>query len=368
MANHPDQTWLEIDLAAIEHNSHAILDAVKVPGLAVVKDNGYGHGAVEVARTFLKAGGTWLGVVRPFEGVELRQAGITAPILVFGGAVPEELEMCFNYNLTLPLYAFEQIEWISSKAKALGKVLDVHLKLDTAMGRFGVFAEQALILAQAALLAGGIRIDGIYSHLPFAEKGDSLTPLQIERFKSAIEAVEGAGIRLRWKHLCNSGGILNWPEAYFNMVRIGGMIYGIYARNPDVPLSMKLKTAMSWKARLMSCRQFPAGWGIGYGQNYVTKAGEWIGVVPVGHGDSYHRDPGTRVLIDGRAMPVVGVICMDHMMISMPGPYPLGTEVTIIGRSGAEEITHQELKKIWKSAASNVCLVHPRVPRYYLNG
>lgn len=363
-----NQTWLEIDLSAIEHNTKVILDAVKVPALAVVKDNGYGHGAVEVAHAFLKAGGTWLAVVRPHEGIDLRKAGIKAPILVFGGALPEEIDSCIENDLTLPLYDFEQADWLSARSATLGKPVNTHIKLDTGMGRFGVFAEQALDLAKYAQSAGGIKIDGIFSHLPLADPGDTLTPKQIVRFKQAVSEVEGAGINLRWKHLANSSGILNVPESYFNLVRAGGVLYGITARRPEAPISMQTRPALSWKARLMSCKQYPDGWGIGYGQDYITKKGDWIGVVPVGHGDNYHRLSGTRVLVGGKSMPVVGVICMDHMMIAMPEKHPLGSEVVIIGKQGDEEITVQELKKIWKSPASNVCLVHPRVPRVYLNG
>jgi alanine racemase len=361
-------TWLEINTSALEHNARTIAEYTGVSVLAVVKDNGYGHGAIEVAKAVLRGGAAWLAVVRTPEAHELRDAGITSPMIIFGGALPAEMDKVIARDISLPLISYEQAEMLSRRSKELGKPARVHLKVDTGMGRFGVFAHEALGLSQHALELGGIEIEGIFSHLACAgDEGDTLTPIQIKRFKEAIQSLHSAGIHPRWEHLASSGAIQEVPESYFNMVRAGGAVYGLGGRKPERPLSMLLKSAFVWKAQLVSCKAMPEGWTIGYGSNYLTRKDEVIGVVPVGHGDGYRRLPGNEVLIGGQRVPVVGNICMDQFMISLPHPYPLGEEVVLIGKQGNEEITTFEVRNRWKSTNSGVCLVHPRVPRFYVS-
>jgi len=360
----PFPTWIEIDLSAIEHNTHRIAAEVKAPLLAVVKDNGYGHGAVQVAQAFLRAGGTWLGVARCHEGIELRQGGITAPVLVFGGILPEESDLAIRNGLTVALYSQDMVEVLSGRARALGKEARVHIKIDTGMGRFGVFPHQAASLAQAAARQG-IVVDGIFSHLSSAGDDEPLTNLQIERFHQAVAALEQTGIVPRWVHMSNSSSIFAGTPFCGNLARAGGILYGLNVGYPDSPLFHDLQQAFAWKARLMSVKRMPLDWTISYNANYATRENEIIGVVPVGHGDGYRRVPGNEVLVAGRRAPVVGTICMDQFMVSLPEEYPVGSEVVLIGRQANEEITIQEVRNRWKSTYSGVCLVHPRVPRIY---
>jgi alanine racemase len=359
-------TWIEINLSALEHNARAIAEYTGVSVLTVVKDNGYGHGAVEASKAALRGGAAWLAVVRCAEAVELRVAGITAPLIIFGGALPAEVDGVIARDISVPLFNYETAELLSRRAKELGKSARVHLKVDTGMGRFGVFPDEVVALAQRALELGGIEIEGVFSHLACAgDEGETLTPLQIKRLKEAIQSLHSAGIHPQWEHLASSGAIMQEPESYFNMVRAGGAFYGLGGCRPERPLSLLLQSAFVWKAQLVSCKVMPEGWGIGYGSNYTTHKDEVIGVVPVGHGDGYRRIPGNEVLVGGQRVPVVGTICMDQCMVSLPHPYPLGEEVVLIGKQGNEEITTWEVRNRWKSTNSGVCLVHPRVPRFY---
>lgn len=366
MNSHQYPTWIEINLSALEHNARIISEHVKVPVLAVIKDNAYGHGSVEAGKSFLAGGATWLAVVRCAEARALREAKVTAPILIFGGAVPEEIDEAIAQDLTLPLYDFESVELFSQRAKALGKTIKVHLKVDTGMGRFGVFPEEATQLAQKAIAAGGIEVDGVFSHLALAgDPGETLTPLQIQRFKSTLQSLHEAGIHPRWTHLANSSGITWEPGAYFNLVRAGGILYGLGRDRAGSPFENRLRRAFTWKASLMSCRQFPAGWGIGYDQSYTTREGDIIGVVPVGHGDGFRRFKGNQVLLAGQRVPAIGLVCMDQFMVLLPQMYPKHTEIVLVGKQGEQEITPEGLNKLWASSMSGVFLVNSRVPRLY---
>lgn len=362
----PDPTWLEINLSAIEQNTRTILERVKVPLMAVVKDNAYGHGAVEVSKAFLAAGGSWLGVVRLQEGLELRRGGVEAPILNLGGVTMAEIDAAIVNRITLPVYNFEEAEAISQRARALGVTIPVHLKLDTGMGRFGVFADQALALAQHVLKLGGMEIDGLYSHLPVAEDDVEFTRRQVNLFRCALSSLHEAGIHPRLVHLANSEGVMCTPDAWFTMIRAGSAFYGLMNPSEQAKFSFPLRTAMEWKARFMSCKSYPEGWGLGYAQNYHTRAGEYIGILATGHGDGFRRVAGNVVLVNGKRAPVVGVVCMDHVMVSLPENVPLDTEAVIMGRQGSENITVYDLVERWKSPSTNVVLVNPRVPRYYV--
>ena len=366
MNNIPDPTWLEINLSAIEHNTHTILDRVKVPVMAVVKDNAYGHGAVEVSKTFLAAGGSRLGVVRLQEGLELRGAGVEAPILNLGGVTLSEIDTAIGNKITLPVYSFEQAEVLSRRAHELGMTIPIHLKLDTGMGRFGVFADQALALAQHVLKLGRMEIEGLYSQMPVARDDTEFTRRQIQQFTGALSALHEAGIHPPLVHLANSEGVLCTPDSWFSMVRSGSAIYGLLSEADQAEFSLPIRTAMEWKARFMSCKAYPEDWGIGYGQDYRTKTGEVLGVLAVGHGDGFRRVAGNEVLVDGKRAPVAGIVCMDHVMVSLSKEVPLDAEAVILGRQGDENISIFELSKRWNTPWTNLVLVNPRVPRYYV--
>ncbi|MCL4562743.1 MAG: alanine racemase [Chloroflexi bacterium] len=367
MIDHSYPTWLEVNLSAIEQNSRNVVQRTGVPLMAVVKANAYGHGSVEVSKAALAGGATWLGVARFGEARVLRQAGITAPILVLGMITPPEVDEAIAANVSVTLHSREVADMLSQRGKAVGKPVLAHLKIDTGIGRLGVQPGEVLELARYALSQGNIQIEGLFSHFAMADVEDHpLTAVQVSRFKGAVEALEQAGLLPRWVHLSNTAGTLVHPEARFTMVRAGSAVVGIWPFD-HTPYPEYLRPALSWKARLASCKILPKGWGVGYGQEYILQQDEIIGVVPVGYGDGFRRQPGNEVLIDGRCVPVVGRVCMDQSMIRLPKAYPMGTEIVLLGKQGDAEISLDDLGKRWKTATVDVtAIINFRVPRIYV--
>jgi alanine racemase len=365
--NPPHATWLEINLGAVERNVRNVMAATGTAFMSVLKANAYGHGAVEVGRAALKGGAAWLAVARVDEAVALRSAGIDAPVLVLGMIPYAQVDLAIRHDITLPLPNFEAIDVYSGRAKALGKSLNVHLKVDTGMGRLGVLQDEVLPLAKRALQAGGVQIDGLYSHFAMADRQhDPLMDVQIRCFKQALQSLEEAGIRPRWAHLCNTGGSLAFPEARFDLVRGGSSTVGL---NPfeyrDLPEALE-PALTAWKARLVSCKTLPPGWGVGYGSTYVTKGGELIGVVSAGFGDGIRRVPGNEVIIDGTRVPVVGAVCMDAVMVKLPKPYPLDSQVLLLGSQGDQTITVDDIAGRYNTVHVDFLMgLTPRVPRLY---
>ncbi len=364
---HPYPTWVEVDLAAVMHNTHTLCQSVNVPVMAVVKANAYGHGMLPVAKTALVSGAEWLGVARFCEAHQLRQAGISAPTLVFGMVTPAEVDEAIVENVTLTLYSFQTAELFAARANEMGRVLNVHIKIDTGMGRLGVMPEDAAHLAKFAAGHNGIHVNGIFSHLSMVDDTPNhpLTALQLERFNFAVDALQTAGISPRWVHLSNSAACYGLPEARFNLVRAGSAIVGLrpfyYSGFPA-----NMQRSLSWKAQLASCKLLPKGWGIGYGVEHVADGKTWVGVVPVGYGDGFRRQPGNVVLINGQRAPVIGRVCIDQCMVALPEALPVGSEVVLIGEQGCEAIYAEELVRRWASSeAGVVAMIDQRVPRVY---
>jgi alanine racemase len=361
-------TWAEVNLSAVENNVKKTIEHVGVPLMAVVKDNAYGHGSVEVAKTAISAGVSALAVARFCETRILRQAGIQVPILSLGMVTPAEVDEAIATGVTVNLHSFEVAEMFAQRARTAGKPVSVHLKVDTGMGRLGVQVDEIVKLARFALDMGNIQIDGMFSHFANADAvDDSLTPRQVQRFQQAVDVLKAEGICPRWVHLSNTAGTLVHPEARFTMVRAGSAVLGIWPFNYDLPYPAFLRPALTWKARLASCKLIPAGWGIGYGQIYTLKENELIGVIPVGYGDGFRRTSGNEVIIGGQKVPVRGRVCMDQTMIHLPKPYPLGEEVVIVGQQGAERIRLEDLSIRYNTPQVDVAtMINFRVPRVYV--
>ncbi len=360
-SSHP--TWLEIDRQAVRSNCQAILQEVKTPLMAIVKAEAYGHGAVEVARAALAGGASWLGVARYGEARALRQAGIQAPLLVLGSVTPEEVDQALASQVTLTLHSPESLALFEQRAQAAGQPLRVHLKVDSGLGRLGVFAQDALALARQTKAGGLLVLDGLYSHLAASDEEHPANAAQFGRFQQAIAALEAAGLRPRWVHLANSGAATFLPQTRFDLVRIGNLVLGLRIR-VDTELPEYYRPVLSWKARLAACRLLPAGWGVGYGQTYITPVDEWIGVVPVGYGDGLRRVPGNRVLVGGEVCPVVGRLCLDQLMVRLPRAFPPGEPVVIIGQQAGQAIRVHDLARLYQTSQVDVTsLIHSRVPR-----
>jgi alanine racemase len=359
--------WIEINLDAIEHNVRYLLSKTQRPLLAVVKADAYGHGAVEVGKAALRAGASWLGVARYGEAKVLRQAGISAPILVLGMATAAEVDEAIKNDVTLNMHSFEAAEVYSQRGKAAGKPVQVHLKVNTGMNRLGVLPTEAVALAKRANELGGIHIDGMFSHYANANTpNDPFTPEQTRRFKVAVDAMTQAGLLPKWVHLANSAGSYFEPDGYFNMTRAGSAVTGLAFRDNE-PYPAVMRHAFEWKVLLAQCSPVAKGQSIGYSQTYTLEKDGYIGTLPVGYGDGYRRKMGNHVLIGGTRVPVVGSECMDQMMILLDKPYPVGTEVVLVGTQGKESIFVEDLCLVWKTIEVDLTTnVNFRVPRVYV--
>ena len=356
-------TWIELNLSAITSNCAHIIRDTNTPLMAVVKGNAYGHGATDVARSAIAGGAQWLGVARFGEARALRQAGIRAPILVLSMVTSEEIDEAIANHVTLTLHGPEMLSLFAARAQAAGRPVQVHLEIDTGMGRMGVFAEELVPFMRQVQAVGGIIIDGLYSHLAAAEETHPLNELQMKRFQMAVKALQENSLRPRWVHLANSAAAFYLPQTRYDLVRVGNVVLGLRIRI-DRPLPEHYRPALSWKAQLASCRRLPAGWGVGYGQAYTTSSEEIIGVVPVGYGDGLRRVPGNQVIIGGEKHPVVGRLCLDHLMVRLPRVYPIGEEVVIIGQQGDSSIWVHDLAALYQTTQVDfTTLIHPRVHR-----
>jgi alanine racemase len=359
---HP--TWIEIDLSAIASNCTHIIRETKTPVMAVVKGNAYGHGATEVARAAIAGGAQWLGVARFCEARTLRQDGIQAPILVLGMVTGEEADEAIARDVTLTLHSAETLSLLAARARSVGRPVRIHLEIDTGMGRTGVFLEQLVPFVGQIQASGGVILDGLYSHLAAAEETHPLNELQLQRFGTAVKALEENSLRPRWVHLANSAAAFYLPQTRHDMVRVGNVVLGLRIR-VDQPLPGHYRPALTWKARLASSRRLPPGWGVGYGATYITSGEEIIGVVPVGYGDGIRRVPGNQILIGGEKCPVVGRLCLDHLMVRLPRLFPPGEEVVIIGQQGDSSIWVHDLAVLYQTTQVDITtLIHARVPRF----
>ncbi len=364
--------WAEIDLTAISHNLQEVRRLVgsQVKIMAVVKAEAYGHGAVEVAQTAMQNGADWLGVSLPEEGIALRNAGIEAPILVFGPLQSHQVETIINYQLTASVCSLETVKKLSAQAVLLTKTANVHIKVDTGMGRVGILPKDVLEFIKALNKLPGIKFDGIFSHFATAdEKDKSYAHHQLKIFLKVINNLEKQKLLPSYVHMANSAGVIDIPNSFFNMVRPGLMIYGLYPSQELLNKNVNLLSALSLKAKISHVKRVPRDTGISYGQRYHTKQETTIATIPIGYADGWSRRffQKVEVLINGKRFPIVGTICMDQCMIDV-GDEPVGIdqEVVLIGKQGADEITAEELaEKLDTINYEIVCMISDRVSRIY---
>jgi alanine racemase len=365
-------TTAHTDLAAVGANLAGIRERVGDRlVLAAVKANAYGHGAVAVARHCERTkAADWLGVATTEEGVELRQAGITLPILKLSPARGDDVPASLAAGITLPVVDAASVAEIDRAARQLGLAeVDVHLKVDTGMRRVGAEPGEAAGLAAAIDATGRLRLEGLFSHLPISDApaGRAFTEHQIALFTRTVRAVEQARGPVPLRHLANSGGVLDHPDSWFDLVRPGIMIYGSYP-DPETSHTVALTEALRWTTRVTFVKQVPAGESVGYGRTWRSDEPRWIATIPVGYGDGYSRllSNRGRVLVNGRSYPIAGRVCMDQTMIDL-GPEPLagvGDEVVLIGSSGDQRISVSEIAELMGTIPYEVsCLITGRVTR-----
>jgi alanine racemase len=378
--------WAEIDLNAIAHNVRELRRRTdpRAKVMAVVKANGYGHGAVEVARTALANGAEWLGVARLPEGIALREAGFDAPIMVFGCTPPADAGRLVDLDLRQSVYSLETARAYSDAASARGRRIRVHLKVDTGMGRLGIvpaalsgqdaghavgdgFIREATAIARLP----GIAAEGIFTHFAAADSADtSFARRQLALFMEVLSALKANGLEFAVRHAANSAGVIALPEAHLDLVRPGIALYGLKPSEEIDLTGISLKPAMALKTRIIHLKAVPAGTAISYGMTYRTPHPTVIATIPAGYADGYRRLFSSRgaMLVRGRRVPVVGRVCMDLTMLDVGAVPDVRTEdeVVILGRHGDESISADDLaRELGTITYEIVCDLSARVPRVY---
>ena len=367
-------TWIEIDLDAIAQNVNNIKKLIgeKKELMAVVKGNGYGHDILEISSMVLKNGATRLAVARLEEGIILRKAGITAPILILGLTLEQQVKLLVLYNITPAVCEYEIIEKLSKFAVQEEMKVKVHIKVDTGMGRIGIFPNHVLDLVKKVKVLKNLEIEGIFTHFSVAdEKDKAYTEVQFKKFMEVLAILEKEGIKIPIKHVGNSATLLDFPHMWLDLLRPGISIYGLYP-STEVQKTVELIPAYSFKTRIIFLKELPAGESISYGRTYTTKRRTKIASLPVGYADGYSRLLSNQgeVLVRGKRFPVIGRVCMDQTMIDVTNlPHAeVGDEVVLWGRQGQEEITVEEIAE--KIGTINYEIVHmpdkKRVPKLFI--
>ncbi|MDR3085869.1 MAG: alanine racemase [Christensenellaceae bacterium] len=363
-------TELFVDLGAIEHNAKALIAATQTPLMAVVKGNAYGHGALQAARAALRAGAKALGVALVEEGLELREGGVSAPILVLGQSLERGLYEGAKADLSLCLSNIESVRALASAAKALRVSPKAQLKIDSGMGRIGFRSAGEAVLAYEEAIKGGITVEAVFTHLATADMpgGGAYLREQKARFEGVLLALHRAGFSGA-AHAANSAAAILYPEVRYDMVRPGIALYGGYfgAKAED----FSLRPALTWKAPVVEIKRVEAGESLSYGRRYIAQEVRLVATLPVGYADGYRRGMFGRaeVLIKGRRAPVLGTICMDQILVDLseiPG-VELGDEAVLLGAQGKERISGAEMAG-WAGETIDYEIftgISARVPRVY---
>ncbi len=368
-------TWAEIDLDAVAFNAAGLKARTggRAELMVAVKANAYGHGAVPVARAALEGGATRLAVHRTAEGMQLRQAGITAPILIMGYTLPAESERVVRWGLTPTVNSRPQAEALSAATVAVGKPLPVHVKVDTGMGRYGLLPDEVLDFVRFLSSLPSLALEGLYTHHAVADLADkAFTRHQFSIYMDVVKQLEAAGFAFPLKHVSNSATTLDLPEIALDMVRCGIALYGLHPSDEVEPI-IPLRPALALKSRVVRVRTLPAGASISYGRTYITDKPTRVALVPVGYGDGYHRFLSNRgaVLIRGQRAPIVGRVCMDQFGVDVSHipAVQLHDEVVLIGQQGEEHIQAEEVARWAETINYEVTTgLLPRVVRVYLRG
>jgi len=370
-------TWAEIDLNNLAANFKKIRERVSPAArvMAVIKANAYGHGAVECARRLAKEGADWFGVALPEEGIELRESGISQALLCLGGYWPGQAALCVQQRLTPVVYRVDMIDALNRAAANAGVVADVHVKVDTGMGRLGVRFDQLSEFVTALEPFRNVRIDGLMSHLAAADDASCqpLTRDQIQRFDDAVGLFRDHGYRPTHLHLANSAGVFGHRESWGNMVRPGGVLYGLW--RDVLPPSVshdELLAVMSLHSRISLLKWVPPGETIGYGCTFEASRKSLIATLPIGYHDGYMRGLSNRahVIVRGMYAPVVGRVSMDLTLIDVTNVsgVEIDDQVTLLGSQNPElKVTAEDLARIVGTLSYEVtCGVSERVPRVYI--
>jgi len=367
-------SWVEVDLGAIRGNVRLLQQLISPTcGIwAVIKANAYGHGAVPASLAALQGGAAGLAVASYAEATELRKAGLEAPILLLSPGAPKLASRVVQKNLIQTVCTPEMVQALSRAAQRLNRPAQAHLKIDTGMGRLGVRPEAAAEFAAFICGQPGLHLQGVFSHLATAETSDaSYAERQYTQFNHALSDIAALGINPGVRHLANSAAALRFPHMRLDRVRTGLLVYGIYPERCEGQ-SLGFRSALTWKTRLAFTQKLPAGSPVSYGGTHVTRGDCVTGVLPLGYADGYPRRASNRasVLLNGRLCPVIGRVCMDHVIIDLTaaGPAMLGDEVVLLGSQGKSKITANNLAQWAETCVHEITtVIGPRVARIYIN-
>lgn len=369
-------TWAEIDLDALAENYRIIRKRVtsEVQVMAVVKANAYGHGAAQCARRLAAEGADWFGVGLPEEGIELRDVGIRQPILCLGGFWEGQAAAVIQNNLVPVVYRLDMIEALDLTARDAGVVADVHVKVDTGMGRLGVPFDQVGEFVNTLPHFKNIRLDGLMTHFAAADEPsrDSVSSDQLKRFETAVDSFRDRGFTFRYQHAANSAAIFGNPLAWGNMIRPGGALYGLW-RDILPPLNEEtgLRPVMSLRSRITLLKWVGQGETVGYGCTFQASRMTHVATLPIGYDDGYMRRLSNqgKVIIRGAYASVIGRISMDLTLVDVTDVprAVLGDQVTLIGTDGNPTVTAEDLAETAGTLSYEVtCGISERVPRIYL--
>lgn len=363
-------SWVEIDTAAIADNVRALkaLIGPDVTLMAVVKSDAYGHGAIAVSRTALLNGAAYLGVSSMNEALELRDAGIDAPILTLNYTPVHLVRQAVLNDITLTAYDLDLARAYDRAAAEVNARLKIHFKVDTGMGRLGALPDQTTTLFRYLTALRQLQIEGIYTHFAAADSDPEFTARQLALFRSVVRPLQATtGFRFKFMHAANSAGVLSSKDSHLNLVRVGMAMYGLspseMVRVPDT-----FRPAMTWKTLVAQVKTLPAGHGVGYGSTYVTQKEERVAILPVGYGDGFRRAPQNwgEVLVHGRRAPILGRVSMEKTVISVAHipEVTVGDEVVLLGRQGSEYLSADEIaQRLGTINYEVLCAVLPRVSR-----
>jgi alanine racemase len=382
-----DLIWAAIDLGAIADNIRELRRVAQSDArlMAVVKADAYGHGAVEVSKTALANGASWLGVARIEEAIALRNAGLDAPILILGYTMPSMAGNLIAHDLTQTVYSIEAANDYAEAARAAGKALHVHIKIDTGMGRQGLLTDcsesdqpseetvkKSIETVESMAKIPGLFLEGIWTHFATADSADkTYAERQLDLFFDFLDRLEKNGIHIPIRHAANSGATIEMPESHLDMVRPGISVYGLYPSDETDRSLIDLTPAMTLKSRIIHLKEVPAGFNISYGKTYQTSRSTKIATVPVGYADGFRRllSSTGEMLVRGHRAPIVGRVCMDLTMIDV-GHIPqvgAGDEVVVFGKQGGEHIHIDEVARLLNTINYEiVSSLTARVSKIYL--
>ncbi|RJQ53601.1 MAG: alanine racemase [Actinobacteria bacterium] len=371
MGNYSRPVWAEVDVSAIAHNIQVLRELLlpQTQLMAVVKANGYGHGAKSVAKIAVTGGAQRLGVALIEEALELRDAGLSVPIHIFQEPPAQAAHEIVEAGLIPTLTQLELAGALSAEAARRRRTVKAHVKVDSGMSRLGLLPADVPGFLRACHDLPGLKIEGVYTHFATAECPEARATLAQKRvFEELVRDLEAAGMKPPLVHAANSAATILMPQTHYDIVRCGIAVYGLHPSG-STKERIDLKPALSLKALISAVREIEEGAGVSYGHTFRTSAPTRIATVPLGYADGYSRRLSNRgsALIDGRRLPIAGTICMDQLMVDVgESKVDVGDEVTLIGRSGGESISADDLAHLLDTINYEVvCAIGGRVPRLY---